>query len=404
MNIGIMGAPADNGNLGCMALTYSLLMQLEVASKKIGTEFHYYLFDGTNRQEKVNELAKNLNIPAQRIHNARPGFWVPKKPLQFLKSITQNIKLVLGIMHCDCVIDITAGDSFTDIYGQAVFDQRTNAKLLLKTFHKPLMLAPQTYGPFISQKNAEVAAKAIHYADVVLSRDEKSIKAVEELTGRKAILTNDLAFQLPYKRPNENQSDKIKIGINVSGLLAAKKTEKTQTSFELKADYDQFTENLCAFFDAHSEYDVYLISHVGDDYGVHSRIKERHPQMTLVECFNNPIEAKSFISGMDVFIGARMHGTIGAFTSGVACIPVAYSRKFSGLFETLGYYRTVDLQLNDTDESTKMVIDYVKNYKELAKEVKVCMQEVEQRNAVFNETLVKWIKTVNKMVESGSKK
>ncbi len=66
MNIGIMGAPVDNGNLGCMALTYSLLRQLEIASDEIGIAFQYYLFDGTNKQEKVEELAEILNIDADR--------------------------------------------------------------------------------------------------------------------------------------------------------------------------------------------------------------------------------------------------------------------------------------------------------------------------------------------------
>lgn len=397
MNIGIMGAPVDNGNLGCMALTYSLLMRLEEASKEVNESFHYYLFDGTNRQEKVNELAENLNIQPERIHCARPGFWVPKQPTHFMKAITQNIKLLLGIMHCDCVIDITAGDSFTDIYGQNVFDQRTNAKLLLKKFHKPLMLAPQTYGPFLSEKNAATAAKAIRYADVVMARDEKSIAEVKKLTGRKAVFSNDLAFQLPFQKEQGKQSGKIKIGMNVSGLLASNKTEHTETSFKLKTDYDEFTESLCQFFDERSEYEVYLIPHVGDDFEVHTRLKEKHPKMILVEKFSNPMSAKSFISGMDIFIGARMHGTIGAFSSGVACIPVAYSRKFTGLFETLGYRHTVDLQKLNTQEAIETVIDHVNNYKQLTLEVENCMREVHKQNKAFNTTLVAWIQAVNKM-------
>lgn len=397
MNIGIMGAPVDNGNLGCMALTYSLLRQLEIASDEIGIAFQYYLFDGTNKQEKVEELAEILNIDADRIHCARPGFWVPNQPVKFAKSMVQNVKLLLGIVHCDCVIDITAGDSFTDIYGQSIFDQRTNAKLLLKKFGKPLMLAPQTYGPFLSKENATVAAAAINYADVVMSRDERSTEEVRRLTGKEAVLANDLAFQLPFERPKlACKTDKIKVGINVSGLLSSRKTERTETSFKLKADYDRFIKDLCEFFETNLQYEVYLISHVADDYEIHSDTKKHYPRMNLVDKFSNPIEAKSFISGMDIFIGARMHGTIGAFSSEIACIPIAYSRKFAGLFETIGYHRTVDLQNLDTQEATKTTIEYVKNYRLLTDEVKNCMNKVSERNKNFNVVLVKWLQSVNK--------
>ena len=37
-----------------------------------------------------------------------------------------------------------------------------------------------------------------------------------------------------------------------------------------------------------------------------------------------------------------MHACIAAFSSGVPVVPMAYSRKFAGLFGTLGYMRTVD--------------------------------------------------------------
>ncbi len=396
MNIGIMGAPADNGNLGCMALTYTILATLEKVSAEMDTEFHYWIFDGTNRSEKIEEIAANLNISKNKISCARPGFWVPNQPKKFAKAAVQNLKLLAGILHCDCVIDVTAGDSFTDIYGQDIFDQRTNAKLLLKKFHKPLMLAPQTYGPFLSEKNAAVAAEAIKYADVVISRDEQSTNVVKNIAGIDAVETYDLAFQLPYHPAEKSQgTGKIRVGLNVSGLLASNKTEQTEVSFVLKADYDLVIQQICDFFTNRPEYEVYLISHVGDDYDVHSKLKQKYPAMILVDQFANPMEAKSFISGMDVFIGSRMHGTIAAFTSETACIPVAYSRKFAGLFETVGYHRTVDLQKVGTQDAADMIVSYVSQYKQLSSEVKNCMHVVKENRKCFQAVLTEWLQSVS---------
>ena len=63
------------------------------------------------------------------------------------------------------------------------------------------------------------------------------------------------------------------------------------------------------------------------------------------------MEAKSHISGMDFFIGSRMHACIAAYSSGVPVFPLGYSRKFTGLFaEKLGYGRGADLAGQRLDE------------------------------------------------------
>ena len=59
----------------------------------------------------------------------------------------------------------------------------------------------------------------------------------------------------------------------------------------------------------------------------------------------DPIEIKSYIAGMDFFMGSRMHSTIAAFSSEVPVVPMAYSRKFNGLFiDTLQYPYIIDLK------------------------------------------------------------
>ena len=52
--------------------------------------------------------------------------------------------------------------------------------------------------------------------------------------------------------------------------------------------------------------------------------------------FKTAIQAKSYISNMDVFLGSRMHSTIGAISSGVATIPLSYAYKFEALYKEDG--------------------------------------------------------------------
>ena len=57
-----------------------------------------------------------------------------------------------------------------------------------------------------------------------------------------------------------------------------------------------------------------------------------------------------------------MHSAIAAFSSGVAAIPVTYSRKFEGLFNTLNYPYLIHGKEYDTDLAIKKTVEYVNNY------------------------------------------
>jgi polysaccharide pyruvyl transferase WcaK-like protein len=52
------------------------------------------------------------------------------------------------------------------------------------------------------------------------------------------------------------------------------------------------------------------------------------------EC--GPSEVKGIIGLCEFFVGSRMHACIGALSQGIPTIGVAYSRKFQGVFESVG--------------------------------------------------------------------
>lgn len=66
------------------------------------------------------------------------------------------------------------------------------------------------------------------------------------------------------------------------------------------------------------------------------------PGSVLAPAFASPSEAKSYIAGMDFFMGARMHACITALLSGVPVVPMAYSLKFEGLFGSLDWTRALN--------------------------------------------------------------
>lgn len=361
IEIGILGAPINNMNLGCQALTYSMVSLLEATSQDFSIKFQYNIFEWKPSRELDQNFCKRLQMDSSKLVSVRSGNY--KDILRRIKHWAHNRNMEAVIRTCAFVIDLTEGDSFTDIYGNDRFNTQTFLKELVEKTTS-LILGSQTYGPFKDPSNENRAADVIKKATAVFIRDRISEKYVKKISGVDPILTCDLAFRLPYKsRSSEKTGSARRIGFNVSGLLVSDKKEGTATEFTLKTNYDEFVKRVLDYLISH-QYEVHLIGHVAADYTVNKILKEKYPSVILAPEFDNPMDAKSYISSMDLFIGSRMHATIAALTSNTPVVPVAYSRKFTGLFENVEYPYVVDLQTQDTAKTVQAVIDRIENYDE----------------------------------------
>ena len=57
---------------------------------------------------------------------------------------------------------------------------------------------------------------------------------------------------------------------------------------------------------------------------------------------------------MNVFLGSRMHSTIGAISSGVATIPLSYAYKFEALYSHINYPYVINARKATTEEALQM--------------------------------------------------
>ncbi|MFN4128289.1 MAG: polysaccharide pyruvyl transferase family protein [Paracoccaceae bacterium] len=263
------------------------------------------------------------------------------------------------VRRSDLVIDIGAGDSFADIYGSGRLIRMFVMKFLTHLARTPLVVAPQTIGPFTKTWSKLLARLSLHLSAMVATRDAKSTAALRDLGYRGAVVeASDVALRLPYTAPPLRADGPPRVGINVSGLLmAGGYTGKNELGIGL--DYPALIRNLVRKFQTAGA-EVHLVPHVivrsgamvkEDDYRASAALAAEFPGTVLAPAFESPSEAKSYIAGLDFFMGARMHACIAAFSSGVPVVPMAYSRKFEGLFGSLGYARTVDC----TSESSLVI-------------------------------------------------
>jgi polysaccharide pyruvyl transferase WcaK-like protein len=295
----------------------------------------------------------------------------------------------------DLVIDIGAGDSFADIYGAGRLKRMFVLKFLTHLARTPLVVAPQTIGPFSKSWSKFLARMSLRLSAVVATRDAMSTKAMRDLGYRGgAIEATDVALRLPYDAPSPGPGGPIKVGINVSGLLmAGGYTGKNELGIAF--DYPGLMRDLIARFLAMG-CEVHLVPHVivregpmrgEDDYRASAALTDAFPGAILAPAFTSPSEAKSYIAGMDFFMGARMHACIAAFSSGVPVVPMAYSRKFAGLFGSLGYMQTVDCTAETADNIRDAILAGFSNRATLQAEARAALAKGLLRLQGYEEAL-----------------
>jgi colanic acid/amylovoran biosynthesis protein len=145
--------------------------------------------------------------------------------------------------------------------------------------------------------------------------------------------------------------------------------------------------------------EVHLIPHVlgenaESDLGIIPELIERHPGLVLPAPFISASAAKSYMSGLDFVTGARMHACIGAFSARVPVMPIAYSRKFNGLFDTLNYAHYVDGKVATTDAAFEAVLAAFVTRDRLAEGVARGMIIAEDRLAAYESRLTAIIATL----------
>ncbi|MGL5434753.1 MAG: polysaccharide pyruvyl transferase family protein [Lachnospiraceae bacterium] len=380
MKIGLFGFTLGHENLGCQALTCSFLELLE---KNITID-HVEVVFFTN--EKTMGTIPGL-FP--QIVFKKVGVSLRRYPPVFLKEVEK----------CDILFDVTYGDGFSDIYFVKSVYRDALIKFLLGKKEVPFVLLPQTYGPFKRKSLEWLAGRAIHAADYVYARDHISADYATRIAGRDVRTVTDMAFALSFK-VNRHINAKEQLGVNVSGLLW-KGGFSSSNQFGMKTNYQLYCIKLVEKA-LEENFEVHIIPHVtkssdpnrkipdGDYMACEELAKQFECESVyLAPCFESPYEVKNYIAGMDFFIGARMHATIGAFSAGVATIPFSYSRKFQGLYDNLEYPFYVDGTTLHTDEALSLTLEYIHRDNELKNAANIAMSQVMKNLKGFERELQK---------------
>jgi len=259
------------------------------------------------------------------------------------EAMTPRSSLRRWLSTFDLVLDTRAGDSFTDIYG---LEQLAKMSLVGEVAHQlgvPVVLAPQTHGPFRSSRSKALARRSLRTATLVMTRDTRSAQVARDLGVEPDVIATDVAFALDVPTDVEKSRDVL---LNVSGLLWSPNPH---------VDHNRYRQSMLELIEdlARAERRVSLLGHVvhqdesaGDnDTHAMSEVSRRLGDSLEVIKPRDLADARRYIASAEAVIGARMHACLNAISMGVPAVPLAYSDKFEPLMSDLGLADvTVDLR------------------------------------------------------------
>lgn len=383
MKVGLLWHSPNSGNLGVGALTVANLAIARQVAAEFGMDARFTIIGmGDSGPRYISSADAEVFSVDTRALLSPSGSWA-----------------TLG--RQDCILDIGAGDSFADIYGPKRFGFLWLTKLQALMRRVPLVLSPQTIGPFTTEPYRTLARLVMERAQAVVARDTTSYEFLRELAPlAPAVLSVDVAFALPYDDQSamRGADGSLRIGVNVSGLLFSEALSG-RNRFGLEADYAVLMRRFIGDLVGREGVQVHLIAHANgdgedDDRRVADSLAAEFPGTVRVEDFSSPSVAKSYISGLDFLVAGRMHACIAAYSAGTPVVPVAYSRKFSGLFDMLGYSGVIPVVGLSTDGALDRLNRCLAERAQLAAEAAKGMERVHSLLEVYRAELRKLFSTL----------
>lgn len=383
--VGLLSHYLEDVNLGCVALSIGNMRLMDQIAEECGLDLEYRLVVN----EKHKEITPDFTDTPLEYRYFDSSKETLKHPLRYLRSTVYA--------DCDLVVNINAGDGFTDLYGFPRLISESYMTLLAQRKGVTTVMSPQTIGPFSRGISKALAKRVMSRCATVYSRDGLSTALCHDMgLGDRSIEVIDVAFALPYQPADigPKPSTGLSVGVNVSGLLYRGGYDR-QNYFGLAFDYKGFIDALVGrlLADGHS---VHLVPHVTaapdsieDDHSACEEVARAHPGAICAPKFTDAIAVKSYIASLDLFTGARMHSTIAAFSSGVPVVPIGYSKKLNGLYDTLDYPYYIDAR--DTrwtaESAVQQILEWSENVDVLGARVASGAEIVEARLAKYRATL-----------------
>ena len=360
--ITLFGASPDTGNQGVTALCYSVLDGL--AQRNLGP---LTVYDHGRGRRAARVSLDRRDVRFQRLGAINGRRYYRSENLWHMRIVARAGGLwndsARALCRASAVLDVSGGDSFTEIYGNDRFQTVTLPKRIALDAGRRLILLPQTYGPFRTAAATATARAIVRKAAAAWARDEASFEQLKTLLGEDYDPDRhhsgvDMAFGLPASPPSQQLPDPIAgwiseiprtrpvVGFNISGLLYNDPAGAI-SRFGLRTNYRAAILGALQALLVSTDARIILVPHVVVGHrdsecdlaacnSVMAELGSGSDRVSVLDGRHDAAELKWIIGHTDWFCGTRMHSTIAGLSSGVPTLALAYSMKTQGVFETCG--------------------------------------------------------------------
>ncbi len=340
------------GNRGCEALVRSTVSLLESSFDSIEV-----------LTPAISKELDQAQWPESSIHGLKfiPTFELPNRLLwwnrlasrvPWVKSLIRpNYELdrdVKSIIEsCDGVL-MTGGDVISLEYGLASLFWWSILADKAASMQVPVVLWAASVGPFSSDPVVEnyMREHLRHYSAITV-RETESLAYLQGLGIENVTLVADPAFVLKPQPFDVSGILPVELGTGILGFnvspLIAKFRESDEDAKQLEQEVNNFIQDVLE----KTSLSVLLVPHVDPLDGAAKNSDSVYMSKLLAQLGGeggrlkiapatlNATQIKFLLSQCRYFIGARTHATIGALSTGVPTISIAYSVKAKGLNKDL---------------------------------------------------------------------
>lgn len=437
LKVCLLGVSLDVGNLGVRALAGSLIRLTRLCLPESQITLLYGnktagVRDATFEGRKIEVGVVNYRLSPRsrfRDHLFVILFTAALYRIFPINSFRDRLCIwvpwLKAFEEADFIGDIRGGDSFSDIYGFTRFLRNAAPCFVAFLMRKKLVLLPQTYGPFDLSLTRFISKFILNHSERIYARDMESLQFVRNLLGpaarnKQIQFCPDVAFMLESAAPSEirikpplpAELNLPLVGINISGLLyVGGYTGKNM--FGLRCEYKKFIGDLIERFLQETDAHILIVPHalVTDSSAIEPEIpvsrevwkkfsgSPHGERVHLLDGEYDQSEVKSVIGKCNFFLGSRMHACIAGLSQGIPSVGLAYSKKFEGVFESVGAGNMVlDIREKDSDQ---IIDECMHRFRERQAVAAVLREKVPQIQARVQESFQDMLASLSPAAPSG---
>ncbi|MEQ1528080.1 MAG: polysaccharide pyruvyl transferase family protein [Methylococcales bacterium] len=262
----------------------------------------------------------------QKLHFARYGINFLKIAELIPNRFLRRYGLVLE-SEIDVILD-ASGLAYSDNWGAIPATLTASRIKQWRTAGKKVILLPQAFGPFTSEKIKKAMKTIIANADLICARDAESYKYLQDLTNSTTIqLFPDFTNLIQNTAlPDHYQylADRVCIITNCR-MLDQLPAAEAQRYVPLMADALTYLIN--------SQCKPYFLMHEGlHDESLAQQIMAKANSQVEIIREADPLTIKSIIGASRGVLCSRFHGLVSALSQGVPALGTGWSHKYDMLF------------------------------------------------------------------------